>query len=70
MIIIINNNNDTQKTLTILGAAWCKHENILPDSTAWYKVRWEQGRMLENEGKKILNVKLRKEEKRRETRLP
>lgn len=40
--------------LKILAVEWGKKEGLLPKDAVWYKERWERGRVIEKNGKKIL----------------
>ena len=40
--------------LKVLAVEWCKQEGLLPEDTKWFKERWEKGKVIEGNGKKLL----------------
>ena len=52
-----------QKVLMVLAVAWAKKNGLLPEDTVWYKIRLEEGTILEKDGMKLVGdfgFKLRK----------
>ncbi len=40
--------------LKVLAVQWAIDNGLLPEGTKWYTERWERGKVIENNGKKLL----------------
>ena len=38
----------------ILCVEWARQEGIFQEETAWYKLKWEKGKVIEKDNKKLL----------------
>ena len=40
--------------LKVLAVKWAMENGLLPEGTKWYEIKWERGKVFENNGKKLL----------------